>query len=76
MGFNSGFKGLRKKSECVKCLVIMAQDRVQWRVSVFAANLPFLLLESYFTLVNQNYLPQLDRNGMLALPKRVVSASV
>lgn len=24
---------LRKKSECVKCLVIMAQDRVQWRVS-------------------------------------------
>jgi hypothetical protein len=43
---------------------------------VFAVNLPFLLLESYFTLVNQNYLPQLDRNGMLALPKRVVSASV
>jgi len=66
---------LRKLTECLKCL-ILTQDRVQWRVSLFAANLPFLLLESYFILVSQHYLPQLDPNGMLALPKRVASASV
>jgi hypothetical protein len=51
----------------------LALDRVQWRVSVSTDNL--LVLGSHSSFVSR-YLPQLDRNGMLALPKRVVSASV
>lgn len=55
----------------------LTQDLVQQRVSVFPANLPFLVLENCFSLVTRTkHLPQLDQNGMLALPKTVVSESV